>query len=1282
MSEKERLEDYLGKLKDARERLSSDIDPIEKEKIISEIMKLEEDLAININSSDTNKDEAYDSIEKELSSIEETIKEVENEKEKIASEYSDISSKLADVIIEQNDKMSKDGLSEEELRNLLDEYGKKKLDLNNQSIKLKIQLDNQKNVLRNLRTKKTKLKNDMDMSQTLGLSYSEYQEITSTLNKRKLVNAILDRKGLTEIIEKGYKNQTKEERDMVRAAKEEILREVSELVKENSDMSAIDAIQVLYSLDTEYKLVEEPKKHVYTAEEILNMQDKVYLLPGRVVGETNNKDYTPGKAPEDMVSYDLEEIDSFDIDPNTMNDEEEFKRVMGFDFDPDKYVIKPDEGVNGYDDGPYERHVIFEKVPKKVKQIKYDLVEKERSDFDSMTMNKEDEFKRIMGFDFDPDKYEIRIDEGVNGFDDGPYEELVIFEKVPVEVEEEKKEEIEEKVEEIEYDLVEKERSDFDSMTMNKEDEFRRIMGFDFDPDKYEIRIDEGVNGFDDGPYEELVIFEKVPKNKEEDIKPPVEEEYEVISTIEPNNDLVERVTLYRDADTGDYFIRSNALDRYKDVIEGTEDKVRINNALCNRISEEDAERLRNWQDNPVSPFTVYEVDIKRNVVEDEEEDNKTDDDTNTTTDDTDNTTTDDGDDDTDDNQDEEEDTRTDDGTSDDDDDDDDNQDEEEEEEEDEQTRAPQERVRVITVHRILDDITKDLPLGRKDGSRFIARNINPDQVFISELRTGQFDYNIVGILRSSVKAIAATFSKWSAKLRQSSKGKKACAEVEKRLNELSEEELEVLWEQYRGNVVLADMNVSIDPLINARMQRYAYEKMNIINKQIKTNYAIYFNLLTKVDEVMKDKSISLEEKNYRKSVLMQKAAECVQNIVELRTYGNEFMSGGKHGFEEDIKAADSFMNIMGRHHAKKHKYDNELSREKAEKEDFYRNALANGEWEDAVNGFLDYERLYIDNTKIKRGLFGKKSVGKTYYSPLIQELDYRPDPFLTDLITTVAVIASAASVANSIRTSINNAKAVRAHNSQLEQVNKANADTIDQAHQIGDNITGTGDKYIEGLKVSSNQNVLTDADVSERGILDQQAWEFNDAYHQLDPANHARFNDLYSSTQSQIESITTKLTNNEIDQMTAIQQLAGVQSTTQESLNGVIDQYLDIAKEYAAAHPQHDLTAVTETMEYLSAHPDAITQMTETGIDNLFEAAKLAGLSDTQAYVFTGLDNDILTTILGAATAARLAQRVLNTTGKAAKNTTAAVRSENQEIADMFNDYDNGEEITNSRSK
>ena len=1200
MSEKERLEDYLGKLKDARERLSSDIDPIEKEKIISEIMKLEEDLAINTNSSDTNKDEAYDSIEKELSSIEDTIKEVENEKEKIASEYSDISSKLADVIIEQNDKMSKDGLSEEELRNLLDEYGKKKLDLNNQSIKLKIQLDNQKNVLRNLRTKKTKLKKDMDMSQTLGLSYSEYQEITSTL-KRKLVNAILDRKGLTEIIEKGYKNQTKEERDMVRAAKEEILREVSELVKENSDMSAIDAIQVLYSLDTEYKLVEEPKKHVYTAEEILNMQDKVYLLPGRVVGETNNKDYTPGKAPEDMVSYDLVEVNSFDIDPNTMNDEAEFKRVMGFDFDSDKYVIKPDEGVNGYDDGPYERHVIFEKVPKKVKQIKYDLVEKERSDFDSMTMNKEDEFKRIMGFDFDPDKYDIRID--------------------------------------------------------------------------------EGVNGFDDNPYEELVIFEKVPKKKEENnITPEEEESYETIGTEEPNNDLVERVTLYRDADTGDYFIRSSALDRYKDVLEGTEDKVRINNSLCYRISEEDAERLRNWQDNPVSPFTVYELDIKRNEIEDVEEDTKTtgeieEEDTETPDD-----TGDDENNDEDENTEEDEDTRTVEET------DDDEQEEEEEEkeekEEEEQTKAPQERIKVVTVHRIKEKITRDLPLGKNDGKRFIARNINPDQVFISELRTGQIDYNIVGVIRSSAKAIAATFSKWSAKLLQTPKAKRACAEVERRLNELSEEELEVLWTEYRGNVVLSDMSVSIDPLINARMQRYAYEKMNIINKQMKTNYAIYFNLLSKVDEVMVDKKLSKEEKDYRKSVLMKKAAECVQNIIDLRTQGNEFMSGGKHGFEEDIKAANSYMNIIGRHHAKKHKFDNELAKEQADKEDFYREALANGDWEDAVNGFLDYERLYIDNTKIKRGLFGKKSVGKTYYSPLIQELDYRPDPFLTDLITTVAIVASAASVANSIRTSINNAKAVRAHNAQLEQVNKANADAIDQAHQIGDNITGTGDKYIEGLKAGSNQNILTDADVSERGILDQQAWEFNDAYHQLDPANHARFNDLYSSTQSQIESITTKLTNNEIDQITAIRQLKNIQSTTQGSLNGVIDQYLGIAKDYAAAHPQHDLTAVTSTMEYLSAHPDAITQMTEAGIDNLFEAAKLAGLSDTQAYVFTGLDNDVLTTLLGAATAARLAQRVMNTTGKAADNTTAEVRKENQEVADMFKDYDNGKVNTTSRSR
>ena len=126
-----------------------------------------------------------------------------------------------------------------------------------------------------------------------------------------------------------------------------------------------------------------------------------------------------------------------------------------------------------------------------------------RSDFDSRTMNPEDEFRRLTGMEFDPEKYSYRIDEGVNGFDDGPYEEIVFFEKQPEKV-----------ATPAEYDLVEIGRNEFDSQTMDPVAEFERITGMKYDPDKYEYRIDEGANGYDDGPYEEIVFFEKFLKRR------------------------------------------------------------------------------------------------------------------------------------------------------------------------------------------------------------------------------------------------------------------------------------------------------------------------------------------------------------------------------------------------------------------------------------------------------------------------------------------------------------------------------------------------------------------------------------------------------------------------------------------------------------------------------------------------------------------------------------------------------------------------------------------------
>lgn len=178
----------------------------------------------------------------------------------------------------------------------------------------------------------------------------------------------------------------------------------------------------------------------------------------------------------------------------------------------------------------------------------YELVEISRSDFDPSTMTIESEFKRLMGHEYDDEmkvKYDVSIMEGSNGFEDGPNSELIISEKRKKEV-----------VNKNNYDLVEKARSDFDSTTMDKYKEFERLMGIPFDPEKYEIRIEEGSNGYDDNAYEELIIFEKTKKNNK----------YESLTDEELQNEIA---NLYNSGiASGEYDDNHPDVVRYHELIE------------------------------------------------------------------------------------------------------------------------------------------------------------------------------------------------------------------------------------------------------------------------------------------------------------------------------------------------------------------------------------------------------------------------------------------------------------------------------------------------------------------------------------------------------------------------------------------------------------------------------------------------------------------------------------------------------------------------------------------
>ena len=83
--------------------------------------------------------------------------------------------------------------------------------------------------------------------------------------------------------------------------------------------------------------------------------------------------------------------------------------------------------------------------------------------------------------------------------------------------------------------------------------------------------------------------------------------------------------------------------------------------------------------------------------------------------------------------------------------------------------------------------------------------------------------------------------------------------ELEKRLEELSDEELEILFEEYKGSQLKTDMNNQINPLILERLRQFGLAKVTQNNERILKNYSKLFILLGQVRAL--EKILSRTEK-------------------------------------------------------------------------------------------------------------------------------------------------------------------------------------------------------------------------------------------------------------------------------------------------------------------------------------------------------------------------------------------------------------------------------------
>ena len=562
------------------------------------------------------------------------------------------------------------------------------------------------------------------------------------------------------------------------------------------------------------------------------------------------------------------------------------------------------------------------------------------------------------------------------------------------------------------------------------------------------------------------------------------------------------------------------------------------------------------------------------------------------------------------------------------------------------------------------------------------ASNVQVRKSFVNELKSGNWLYNVTHIANNTLK-LAINFGRKSlAKFNLWRTNQKEIGNIlDENVANLSKEDWETVRKEYIGGKINEKANVpsALNYAIEKRIRTETREQVGDINQKIAINYQTLFSTfdeINNINEKLNSSSLTESEKDYliaEKQALLAGKGQMIKQTRDLYNYGNSLLSSGSHGFSEDVKAAESGMNKKGFRFSKRHDYDEvsqEVQRQQAILSQKESDAIVDGNDEIALNAFVNLEMLKSKETAIENSIAGKRSTGRMYYSPLVEELDYRDDPFIRDLFSTIAVVGAAVSVANAIHTHVNEAnKVLDAEQAKAAQVNGANEQTMNQVHQTGQDIANHRETFQKGMEYQANSDSINTLNVGERAASDQSVnagygWSSGPVYVDADNIAHATAKQMYESAQSQIQDVAAKYTQGILSQAEVTQSLADIAKQANHTLTETVQNALPHFQTYMQNHPQFDLAEVGEAMNYLVQNPEAISKMYQgmTDVTNMSES--LTGLTMSQVEALQSLPSDMQTTLFGAASTAALAYNTARTATEASK------KDYGNEITDMVNEY------------
>lgn len=598
------------------------------------------------------------------------------------------------------------------------------------------------------------------------------------------------------------------------------------------------------------------------------------------------------------------------------------------------------------------------------------------------------------------------------------------------------------------------------------------------------------------------------------------------------------------------------------------------------------------------------------------------------------------------------------------------------------------------TLQQIMYELQHGLKIEAKSGKKLIASEVKVSNEFYKAVHQGNAIYNVFAVVPSVIKSVVMSANKlrskwWLYRHDQEDQVK----ELRNRINNLSQDDIEIIWNEYRGTEVIQDnFTFALNSLLNDRIQRYADEKVQGINTEIIKDYNKIFGdyeVLKSIDKSLNDNNLTekqhqdLEE---RRQALINGKAELVEKIRNLYIEGNQYYSGGAHGFSEDMKAAATGLSQIGKRFIKRHGYNDELQEKIAKLTTDEKKAIIEKDDLAAFKSFVEYEQLKAKETNVKKSFLGRKSVGEKYYLPTVGKVNYNDDPLIKNIFKTIAGITSLVSTINALKTHLND---VDNMSDEIERVNAHNKDTINQVHDIGNKISGKRQTFESGIQAQAHSDIINKQNTNERMAYDADAIStggshggYGSEYRTIDVQGHNDVEQLYDSVKEQISDATSKYAQGLIDRPGLTESISNIATQANQSLKGTIEQALPYFEQYAASHPQFKLSGVGESMRYIVDNPTAIPDMYQAMVDTTNLGDTLSGLSIEQIQAFQSLPSDLATTLIANASALGLAYNC----SKCTQNSTMRGRSEqDQQIMDMVLDSaktENNNQQTSSRAK